>query len=103
MIANDLLTVDTETDLKVMVSSSTKASAKTVEAYVSDGNNLEAIRRSFNSLPAAASSKLFAFHVLLRLEYGGPAILPRSTTEMDTWNVCNGASRYCGIGYEGSL
>lgn len=40
------------------------------------------ICHSFDCVLIAVSSKLYAFHSLPRMEYGGPAILPSIITEM---------------------
>lgn len=48
---------------------------------------LKDFRRPLASLAFVASGHLYALHVRLKLEYGGPVSFPLTTTERQVWRV----------------
>lgn len=68
---NSLLSVYTERDLRIIISSSSETSSQAVEACVATRGTLGATSRPFRSSPKVAFNSPYAPPVRPGLEYGG--------------------------------
>lgn len=86
MCADDNLLVDNDRDPGIKRSSTLKKSTQTVKSSALDSGMKETVDNSFNILSVAFFSKLYAFHVRPRIEYGEHVTSLCTTTELGVGN-----------------